>query len=228
MSTRNADLRHSCFLGEDFRPDALTNDWVQLGAYGAVVSWEEDGLERIAQWSAHVGLHIYTEGMHMRCLRIVCSWAKAKAIVANIRRERMEERMKKTEEIVSRLVEAAKHGVAVTVVGVYGSGKVWLSDMAIRKMGRTANTINAAVLDEFEASRIFDRLSSDSGVVLDELHRAEPTLLPTIAQAATKYVRNDGGLLFITLPPGQENILSLFTTVTGETLGLQQTVEVPR
>lgn len=224
-----ADLRHSCFRGEEFRPPGNTGDWVQLGAYGAVVTWEEDGLERVAQWSSAGGLHVYTEGLHRNCLRIVCSWSKAKAIVANIRRTNMDELMKRNEEIVSKLVSAADRHVAVVVVGGYGSGKVWLSDMAIRRMGREARTIDASALDEFEAPTVFKTLAPNSGVVLHELHRCTSLqILTMLSVAATEFVRIEGGVLFIMAMPGQESILSHFANVTGETLGLQQTVEVSR
>jgi hypothetical protein len=221
------DLRHSCFQSPEFRPQEPTGDWVQLGAYGAVVVWEEDGLERVAQWSSSGGLHIYTEGLHRSCIRIVCGWTKAKAIVSNLRRSNMEAVMKRNEEVVSKLVEAAGHHVAVVVVGVYGSGKVWLSDMAIRRLGREAVTINAGTLDETNMG-LLDKLPENVGIILDDVHQANLQLLPDISKAMTRYVREEGGVVFITIPPGQENILSLFATATGETLGLRQTVEVSR
>jgi hypothetical protein len=225
------DLRHSCFQSPEFRPQEPTGDWVQLGAYGAVVVWEEDGLERVAQWSSSGGLHIYTEGLHRSCIRVVCGWTKAKAIVSNLRRTTMDELMKRNEEIVSKLVEAAKHGWAVVMVGDYGSGKVWLSDMALKRMGREACTIHASQLDADDVYLAFQKLPENSGAILDldHLHDMEAQILPMIVVSAVEFVRIKQGVLFITVRPGQENALSLFNIVTGESMGLpRQTVEVPR
>ena len=248
------NLRHSCFAGKEFRPDGIPRNasgWVQLGAYGAVTVWEEDGLERVAQWSNTAGLHLYTEGMHKSCLRIVVPWAKAKAIVDTIKRGNMEARMKKTEEIVDQLVAHVERGFAVIVVGVHGSGKNWLCEMAIEKMGRVPHTVNLSILDMdaltgfslpvrvgacmtvTKTPSFFDKLPENAGLIFDELHNANSMLLKQIGAAICQYVRGDGRpspnkkrVVFITLPPhiDANALLEKFGPATGETLGLERLV----
>lgn len=88
------DFRHSCYSGDEWRPE-IRNTWVQLGAYGAAIAWDSEGLEYVAQWSAKAGLHIFTEGLHKSCLRIVCSLVQARATVAKIRMKQMDARRAK-------------------------------------------------------------------------------------------------------------------------------------
>ena len=86
--TLERDLRHAGFVTElGFDPGQL-NGWILLGDKGAYLSWKEDGLFRVAQWSSTAGLHVFTEELHMSCLRVVCPWAEAKEIVYRLRRFR--------------------------------------------------------------------------------------------------------------------------------------------
>jgi hypothetical protein len=202
------DLRHSCFAGEEFRPEGLprnTSGWVQLGAYGAVIVWEEDGLERVAQWSNSAGLHIYTEGMHRSCLRIVCPWRKAKAIVETIKRGNMEARMKKTDEIVDQLVKSAQSGFAVVVRGPYGCGKVWMCDLAIKKMGLKARTISLDQLDEMDTRNLIN-VGPDTGIILDGLQNVLHDNMPILAGVLLQFVLDSKfkRVVFITVPPDTE------------------------
>jgi hypothetical protein len=59
--------------------------WIMFGSVGAMIAWESDGLRRVAQWSHIWGLHVFTEDLHSRCLRIVCPLVQAQRIVERIR-----------------------------------------------------------------------------------------------------------------------------------------------
>jgi len=80
------DLRHAGFEIPNIRHGEWPQ-WVWLGDRGAFMRWEKDGLHHNAQWSTTAGLHVYTDELHMSCLRVVCPWAEAKEIVRKIRNE---------------------------------------------------------------------------------------------------------------------------------------------
>ena len=192
-------------------------------------------MERVAQWSATAGLHIYTEGMHRSCLRIIVPWTKAKAIVDQLKRGRMEDRMKKTEEIVDQLVKAADGGLAVVVVGPYGCGKVWMCDMAAKKMGLEVKTISLPVMEisdipAFDDLRpTFDNLPDSCGVIIDGLHSVPYEHMPRVALTIIEAVRCAKGrrAFFITVPPDNDRyqpslrIREFLAPATGVSVGAE-------
>jgi hypothetical protein len=249
------DLRHLCFHTAE--PDDMLRRnagcWLQMGSYDSIMYWQQDGLDRIAQWSYSMGLHVFTVGMHHSCLRLVCPWSRAKEVVENIRKGNMEARLKKNEEIVAQLVQSAQRGFAVVVVGEHGSGKVWLCQMAIEKMGLKPMTVSLDMLEasDFEGlpfpgengevkrtPNMFKQLPAGTGVILDGLHRMRQEFWPMLAMSLLEYIRLPDGqkrVVFITIPPDSENchasaiIKEWFRPATGESLGLEQpTVQVPK
>jgi hypothetical protein len=246
-----SDLRHHCF--QETEIPEVQDTWVHLGVYGAVMVWERDGLQRVAQWSATMGLHVFTEGMHRGCLRLVCPWQTAKIIVDNIRRGTVELRMKKNEETVAKLIDAAEKagGLAVVVVGDYGCGKVEMCRQAIKKMSGEPHIVQLDMLDDMDISglpilekpgertqTILDRIPGDAGLVLDGLHSVAPIMLPMVAMALTKLVRASDKrrpAVFITIPPNtagrdvEWRLREVCALITGESLGGERfTVQVPK
>ena len=255
-----SDLRHTCFHTTE--PDDLlrrnAGNWLGVGTYDSIMYWQQDGLDRVAEWSYSMGLHVFTVGMHNSCLRLVCPWNRAREIVENIRKGNMEARMKKNEEIVAQLVQSAQRGFAVIVTGDMGCGKNWLCEMAIKKMGLTPHYINVGVLTADDLTGIplvtrhengrclstsispgvFQKIPENAGVILDDLNHASPSIYKMLAAHICDYVRKGGRpfpgnkrVIFITLPPmlGMDELLELLGPATGETLGLERlTVEVPK
>ena len=80
-------LRHAGFNLVEFRDDspyACCIGWVRFD-HGAILRWECDGLQHVAQWTQVSGLHIFTPGMHRNCFRVVCPWPQARRIVEIVR-----------------------------------------------------------------------------------------------------------------------------------------------
>ena len=109
--------------------------------------------------------------------------------------------MKKNEEVVTQLVEASRGGLAVVVVGDYGSGKNWLCQMAAQKLGLDPHTIQLEMLEPSEYATL--SYPDKACVIFDGLQRVDYENMPAVAEAVNKCA---GGhrTVFLTIPPASE------------------------
>lgn len=78
------DLRHAGFerLDLDLNHGLIqSNGWAKFTSVGTIISWTKDGLRRTAQWSPVAGLHVFTDGLHRGCFRVICPFEEARKIV---------------------------------------------------------------------------------------------------------------------------------------------------
>lgn len=141
----------------------------------------------------------------------------------------MEIQMQKNEVVISQLVLHAQRGFAVVVVGAHGSGKNWLCQLAIKRMGLEPYTICADMLEGSDlhgyplpsqdgsgqcsgmpqrTPGLFDKLPDGVGLIVDDIHKSH--VLKELSYLICNYVRGGGlprpgakKVVFICVPPDE-------------------------